>query len=319
MKLYIFVVLVYLMLITFTNSNPIEENDVIEVNKRGIGAYVDSIGNYIFSKNIKRNVKYNSSRVLDIYYLDKNNNSTNNNTEISKRPVVIYLYGGIWFLGEKSLYTKLGDFLNDNGYIAVVPNYIQFPYGNADDMISDIADALDWVYNNIEEYGGDNQNLIVIGHSSGAHLTALGMIKSSLGLPSGKSITKKFPPIKKSILLAGPYDFDIYTEKENDSNFEAFASYLLGSKQSCPTDILEEYPDKSIPNFGVGHIIIVQIQDDEFVPEPSSPGLFKEIERTSDSSVELYLAEGFNHCGITEGTMEGNKRAQDVLLYLLLK
>ena len=219
--------------------------------------------------------------------------------------------------GEKSLYTKLGDFINENGYITVIPNYAQFPYGTVDDMLSDISDAINWVYNNIHEYGGDNQNIILIGHSSGAHLTALGLIKSSLGLLSDN--TKKFPPIKKAILLAGPYDFDIYTQKEDNSYFEAFAQFLLGSKQSCPTDILEEYPDKSISNLGADHIIIVQINNDEFVPAASSPGLLEQIKRTSDASVELYLVDGFNHCGITEGTMEGNEKAQKVLLSLLSK
>jgi len=314
MKLSIFGIISYLMLIPLTIGNPIENKIV---NKRGIGAYADSIGNYIFSESIKRNVKYNSSKALDIYYLNKNSNSTENDLNISKRPVVIYLYGGIWFLGEKSLYTKLGDFINDNGYITVIPNYAQFPYGTVDDMLYDISDAINWVYNNIHEYGGDNQNIILIGHSSGAHLTALGLIKSSLGLLSDKS--QKFPPIKKAILLAGPYDFDIYTKKEENSNFETFAQFLLGNKQSCPTDILKEYPDKSISNFGVDHIIIVQINNDEFVPAASSPGLLEQIKRTSDSSVELYLADGFNHCGITEGTMEGNEKAQTVLLSLLSK
>ena len=47
----------------------------------------------------RRNVKYIGSKALDIYYLNENNNSTENNSNISKRPVVIYLYGGIWFLG----------------------------------------------------------------------------------------------------------------------------------------------------------------------------------------------------------------------------
>jgi len=42
----------------------------------------------------RRNVKYNGSKALDIYYLNENNNSN-----VSKRPVVIYIYGGIWFLG----------------------------------------------------------------------------------------------------------------------------------------------------------------------------------------------------------------------------
>jgi len=314
MKLSIIGIISYLLLIPLTIGIPIE-NKVID--KRGIGAYADSIGNYIFSKTIKRNVKYNSSKALDIYYLNENSNSANPPENISERPVVIYIYGGIWFLGEKSLYAKLGDFINDNGYIAVVPNYAQFPYGNVDDMLCDISDALNWVYNNIHEYGGDNQNIILIGHSSGAHLTALGLIRSTLGLLPEKS--KKFPPVKKAILLAGPYDFDIYTEKEENSYFEGFAQLLLGSKQSCPTDILKEYPDKSISNFGVNHIILVQIKNDESVPEASSPGLLEQIKRTSDSSVELYLAEGFGHSGITEGTMEGNERAQELLLSLLQK
>ena len=156
--------------------------------------------------------------------------------------------------GEKTFYTKLSEYLNDIGYIAVVPNYAQFPHDQLDDMVYDVGNALTWVYNNIEEYGGDKENIIVIGHSSGAHVTALGLIKSSLGLKGigENSITKPYPPLKKVIFLGGPFDFDPYSyssrvkgETVENSKFEAFASYILGSEQSCPTDILKEYPDNS--------------------------------------------------------------------------
>eukprot|EP00833_Pecoramyces_ruminatium_P018312 jgi/Orpsp1_1/1192344/evm.model.d7180000092445.1 len=319
-KTYLIQTLICLIYTNLIISNPIDTN----IDKRSIGTYAKSIGDFLFTKKIERNVHYNGIKSLDIYY-SKNENENENDIQIANKPVVIYIYGGIWFLGEKSLYSRLGNFLNENGFVGVIPNYVQFPYGNLDDMIYDIGKALHWVYDNIAEYGGDNKNMIMLGHSSGAHLTALGLFKSTLKLKDYNSVTTmQYPPIKKAVLLAGPYDFDVYSYHSmkdgvttENSKFEDFASAVLGSDQSCPTDVLKEYADKSIPYLGAEYFTLVQITNDEFVPASSTPGLYEQMIRSSNASVEIYVADGFNHCGITEGVMEHEERAENVLLSLL--
>ncbi|ORX43248.1 alpha/beta-hydrolase [Piromyces finnis] len=255
---------------------------------------------------------------MDIYY--------NKDDSYNKKPVVVYIYGGIWFLGEKTLYSKLGEFLNELGYVGVIPNYVQFPFGHLDDMVYDIGNSLAWIYNNIDKYGGDNQNIIVIGHSSGAHLTALGLFKSTLGLKGigVNSITQHYPPIKKAILLGGPFDFDAYSyhtrvmgESVENSKFEAFASFILGSEQSCPTDILKEYSDHSINYLGAEHFTIVHFSEDQTVPKSIALGLYEQMQRVGNTSVDLYIAEGFSHTGVTEGVMTGEENAKEALFNII--
>ena len=89
-------------------------------------------------------------------------------------------------LSESTLYTILRR-LEDSGMITVIPNYIQFPLGDINGMTYDISEAIKWVYNNIHEYGGDKDNIVVLGHSSGAHLLMLTLLRNSLGLDANSS------------------------------------------------------------------------------------------------------------------------------------
>ena len=45
--------------------------------------------------------------------------------------------------------------------------------GDVRDMISDLDVCMAWVLREINAYGGDPENIHLIGHSSGAHLTSL--------------------------------------------------------------------------------------------------------------------------------------------------
>jgi predicted esterase len=101
----------------------------------------------------------------------------------SIKPVVIWIHGGGWAIGDKSnsMEYKI-PFFQDEDYVFVSTNYrlspipyeienenkIQYP-----DHIIDVADAVSWVYKHIHKYGGDSAKIIVMGHSAGAHLAAL--------------------------------------------------------------------------------------------------------------------------------------------------
>jgi arylformamidase len=99
------------------------------------------------------------------------------------RPVVVYVHGGGWRVGDKA--NQIADKVNlftGAGYVFVSLNYrlspadasvlapgrIKFP-----DHPNDVAEALGWLDGHIAEYGGDPTRLLLIGHSAGAHLIAL--------------------------------------------------------------------------------------------------------------------------------------------------
>ncbi|AZZ98833.1 alpha/beta hydrolase [Pseudoalteromonas sp. R3] len=96
---------------------------------------------------------------LDIYCpIDKKN-----------RPVIIWFHGGGLRSGEKVLPPRL---LNQ-GVCVVSPNYRLYPKVKAPSYIEDAANAVAWVFNNIENYGGDPNKIILSGHSAGGYLALM--------------------------------------------------------------------------------------------------------------------------------------------------
>ena len=113
---------------------------------------------------VRYDVAYNDLSVMDIYYYK-------NGMSERKYPVIIFAHGGGWDGGEKSQWSishAITAF--EKGYISVSVGYSlqKHPSG-----MEDFADAIRWVYDNIETYGGDKNNLFLCGMSSGAHMVSL--------------------------------------------------------------------------------------------------------------------------------------------------
>ncbi|CAG8672405.1 4291_t:CDS:2, partial [Paraglomus occultum] len=74
---------------------------------------------------------------------------------------------------SKLLYSLLALRLRSMGYVVVVPNFTLYPQGKVEDMLSDLKRVLVWTKEYIQNYHGDPKNIYMMGHSSGAHLSAL--------------------------------------------------------------------------------------------------------------------------------------------------
>lgn len=86
------------------------------------------------------------------------------------------IHGGGWRNGDK-LNRGLNDnkvpFFARNGFIYISINYRLSPTVQHPAHVEDVAEAIAWVHNNINKYGGDRNKIFVMGHSAGAHLAAL--------------------------------------------------------------------------------------------------------------------------------------------------
>ena len=91
-------------------------------------------------------------------------------------PVVIFVHGGGWFMGDKNMFgfhRAVGRFLARHGYVAVLINYRLSPAVKHPEHVKDVARAVKWVRANITTYGGDPDRIVLSGHSAGAHLASL--------------------------------------------------------------------------------------------------------------------------------------------------
>lgn len=104
---------------------------------------------------------------LDIYYP----------TDADDFSTIVWFHGGGLRAGEK----ELPEGLKNQGFAVVSPNYSFFPDVNAPVYIEDAAAAVAWVFDNIEDFGGDPSKIFLSGHSAGGYLAMMvGLDKSYL-------------------------------------------------------------------------------------------------------------------------------------------
>lgn len=99
-----------------------------------------------------------------------------------KSPVLIFVHGGNWNSGKKETYGFFGKNFARKGVVTVIPGYNLSPKANYDEMTKQIAEAITWVQENIDQYGGDVSQIYLTGHSAGGHLVALATLNPKYGI-----------------------------------------------------------------------------------------------------------------------------------------
>ena len=197
--------------------------------------------------------KYKQERCkLDIYH-----------PVVSGYPTLIWFHGGGLTGGNKHFPAEI---MNQGIAIEAV-NYRLSPKAQNPDYINDAAEAVAWVYNNIEKYGGDKSKIFVSGHSAGGYLSLMlatdkkyldqfGVnadsiaaylpvsgqtvthftIRKERNLPDGLPVIDEFAPVNKTrkntppiILYTGDRYMEIANRWEENALFES-VSRNIGNK-----------------------------------------------------------------------------------------
>jgi len=128
-------------------------------------------------------------------------------------PVVLWVHGGGWQHGDttKGAASHMLTTWAQQGIVMVGVNYRLAPQVMHPAEAQDIAAAINWVHQNIAQYGGDARRISLLGHSAGAHLVALlGTNPAFLGaynLSPGKNLVNVFPIDTASFDLTKPSAF----------------------------------------------------------------------------------------------------------------
>ncbi|KAL7533633.1 hypothetical protein ACHAWF_004563 [Thalassiosira exigua] len=133
------------------------------------GPYEDCIDEETDDDGDKKNKSkdpFFSRHYLDIY--GSRTPSPERTTE--KKPVVIFVTGGAWIIGYRMWGALLGRALAPFGVLVIVPDYRNFPRVNIEGMVQDVDMSIQWVFDHVEEYGGDKEKIVLVGQSAGAHI-----------------------------------------------------------------------------------------------------------------------------------------------------
>ena len=165
-------------------------------------------------------------RITDVRYADKSNFETRtveilqpvaDGGVLRDRPVIFFVHGGGWVDGYADWYTQFltPTLVATEGFVVVNVDYrltsdqvflaATYPLTPTKaawyaDNIQDVANALGWTAQHIAEYGGDPQNIFLLGHSAGGHLVSL--------LATHDSYRDLRTHIRAVVSLSGAYQLD---------------------------------------------------------------------------------------------------------------
>ncbi len=130
-------------------------------------------------------------------------------------PVLVFAHGGSWQWGNPVDYGFIGRAFVPEGFIVVLVGYRLGEDGKYPAMLEDTARAVAWTHDEIAQYGGDPDRIVLAGHSAGAYNVVMAALEE-------KWLGEKGVPadaIKGVIGLSGPYDFLPF---DSDSTIASF-------------------------------------------------------------------------------------------------
>ncbi len=118
-------------------------------------------------------------------------------------PVILFLYGGSWKIGNRADYRFLGIRLAREGFAVAIADYRLYPEVRFPDFLEDCAAATAWVAANAARFGADPGAITLAGHSAGAYNAVMLGLDPEWLAAAGWSRER----LRGIIGLAGPYDF----------------------------------------------------------------------------------------------------------------
>lgn len=231
-------------------------------------------------------------------------------------PVVIYVHGGSWRKGDKAHVGAKPAFFNGEGAIFVSVNYRLSPDPPSADPnglrhpahTQDVASAIAWLHDNIQQYCGDPNRMALIGHSAGAHLVSLVTTDESfLGAhnldPSAIQCV--------GALDTGAYDIPTYLDRMRQGDSRAARNQITTYENAFGTDpaawrqaspMTHVAAGKQIPDFFV-------IAPDDRAKQPIATDFAETLEQAGVETV-LHPAPGLSHEEIN--TVIGQPRDQNI-------
>jgi acetyl esterase/lipase len=122
-------------------------------------------------------------------------------TDVKRFPVLFFVHGGAWTIGDRRMFGSLGPVFARNGIGVVMISYRLSPKVKHPAHIEDVARAFAWTHAHINEYGGRADRIFVSGQSAGGHLAALLATNERYLAAHGKSLRD----IRAAIPISGVY------------------------------------------------------------------------------------------------------------------
>jgi acetyl esterase/lipase len=214
-------------------------------------------------------------------------------------PVFVFIHGGAWRYGDRSLYPPFGQRFAKEGILTVIPSYRLVPKSPWPAQAEDAASAFAWTMQHIAEFGGDTNRVFLGGHSAGGHLASLLMFHG----PYLEAHKLSSALIRGVVALSGVYNLDV-----GDIQSNVFGRDRTVRRDASP---LWQIHAPAAP-------FLVTFCEWDYPTLPAQAKLFHAALRRAGVASELFYTPKENHISeVLAMTRDNDATAQAVVRFIL--
>lgn len=264
------------------------------------------INDHDSQKVFYKNTNY-TPLTLDIYNSRKESNRPS--------PVIMYVHGGSWVYGTDDIPKALSpilDIFRKEGYTIISVSY-EMSYNKIDfeKQISDVKDAIRWVYKNGNAYNLDTSEIGLMGISAGAQLALVAAYSENNAFTDSPELSNYPSRVKYILDCSGPTDLSTL----NPSNIDPHLSYVFNSIEN-KDELTRKYSPINYLKEGLPKTMIIHSKVDTLVPYSNSENLYNKSKKLGND-VELITLNHLGHDLSNFTTEDGKKIAFNVLKFVV--
>ncbi len=173
-------------------------------------------------------------------------------------PVLVFVHGGLEDYATKALFAGVAMKVVPKNVVVVIPDYTLYPEADYHQMANEVAAAISWTLENINQYGGNPGQVVVAGHSSGAYLAVLAVLDEQFFKNYGHT------PKELCGLISASGTYDVAAqyafEQSESGDPEMFANLMRGPNNFAVASPLN-YVRSDIPP-----LLLIHGDQDKTVP-----------------------------------------------------
>jgi acetyl esterase/lipase len=238
---------------------------------------------------VEKDVAYadgGDQQMLDLYLPDQKGFTT-----------VVFTYGGGWHSGSRKSVGPIGEQLQGLGYGCALLSHRLAPKDKFPAQAEDVAAAFAWVKKNIAAKGGDPKRVVLMGHSSGAHLSLL------IATDPKYLAAHKLSPgdIAGVVGLSTPLDLEPRADKKG------FADILMAGKGA---DVFARDAEVMKSASPIRHVskdlppTLLVVGEKDFPMLEGDAQAFAEKAKGVDREVTTFVGKGCDHMSVVRSLLE---------------
>jgi acetyl esterase/lipase len=223
---------------------------------------------------------------------------------------IVFTYGGGWHTGSRKSVTPVGKQLQSLGYGCALVSHRLSPAHKFPAQAEDVAAAFAWVKKNIVAKGGDANQVYLMGHSSGAHLSLL------IAADPKYLARHKLSPADVGGVIGLSTPVDVQPRKGG----KGFGDALMAGKGAAvfsrdPAIMKDASPVQHVSKKLPRTLLVVGPRDFPLLERDAKA--FAEKAKESGAEVSVFVAKKCDHMGTVRQLLEADSLIRERVLAFL--